>query len=150
MRKKCKPLFWILSLTVLVLVSPNAYAQVADIAVTPTSLAFGTVNVGATATLTTTISNVGGADLTVSELAFTGSPDFSLNPAAPLAPFVVAVRGIRCAGLGTVFTGELPAFFLGDVRFEFEEVDVNKHLALFTFLVRSRRLLFGGCDSSQS
>ncbi len=90
MIKICKPSFWILVLTVLVLVSPNAYAQVADIAVTPTSLAFGTVNVGATATLTTTISNVGGADLTVSELAFTGSPDFSLNPAAPLAPFVVA------------------------------------------------------------
>ncbi|RMF88735.1 MAG: choice-of-anchor D domain-containing protein, partial [Nitrospinota bacterium] len=66
---------------------------VPDIAVSPTSLAFGTVTVGTTATLNTTISNVGNGDLTITEFAFTGSQDFALNPSAPGLPLVVAPGG---------------------------------------------------------
>jgi hypothetical protein len=61
-----------------------------DIAISPTGLTYGTITVGSTTTLATTISNLGDADLTVSELTFTGSADFALNTVAPTPPFVVA------------------------------------------------------------
>jgi hypothetical protein len=67
-------------------------AQVPDIAVNPQALDYGTVNVGITSTLSTAISNVGTADLTVTGLTFGvgSSADFALNPGAPMTPFTVA------------------------------------------------------------
>jgi hypothetical protein len=65
----------------------------ADIVVAPLALDFGTITVGTTLTLTTTISNVGGADLTVTSFTPTGSVDFSLNPATQLPPFTIAPGG---------------------------------------------------------
>jgi hypothetical protein len=58
--------------------------------VAPLALDFGAVAVGNTATLTTTIENLGGKDLTVSALTLTGSADFALNPSSPSLPFSVA------------------------------------------------------------
>jgi hypothetical protein len=60
------------------------------IAATPLSLNFGTVEVGSSVTLTTTISNKGDSDLTVSDLNKTGSIDFALNGEVPPTPFTVA------------------------------------------------------------
>jgi hypothetical protein len=60
------------------------------IAATPLSLDFGTVEVGTNMTLTTTISNEGNADLTVSSLGITGSSDFALNEVFFATPFTVA------------------------------------------------------------
>jgi hypothetical protein len=62
----------------------------AEIEVSPLSLDFGTVPVGTTSTLTTTIRNLGGADLTVDRLRMRGSGDFELDASAPSVPFVVA------------------------------------------------------------
>ncbi len=64
-----------------------------EIDVAPLSLAFGLVNVGDTATLTTTISNLGGATLNVTGLSLTGSADFALGAGAPAPPFTVAAGG---------------------------------------------------------
>jgi hypothetical protein len=61
-----------------------------DIDVSPLSLDFGAVTVGNTVTLTTTIRNLGGADLTVDRLSMRGSRDFELDASAPSVPFVVA------------------------------------------------------------
>lgn len=61
-----------------------------DIAVAPSTLDFGAVNVGATGGRTTTVSNAGDGELTVSALNLDGSTDFSLAPGAPSAPFTVA------------------------------------------------------------
>ena len=63
---------------------------VCDIDVNPLSLGFGSVAVGSTATLSTTIGNTGTADCTVSGLTVSGSADFALNPGAPATPFTVA------------------------------------------------------------
>jgi hypothetical protein len=90
MRKISIAAFCILAVIPLALWIPHAQAQEPDTDVSPTMLAFGMVNVGTTLTLTTTIRNLGTADLTVTELVFSGSPDFTLHPAAPLPPFVVA------------------------------------------------------------
>ncbi len=64
-----------------------------DIDVTPLALDFGTVTIGNTATLMTTIRNLGGQDLTVTGLTLTGSLDFDFNPAAPTLPFNVPPGG---------------------------------------------------------
>ncbi len=60
-----------------------------DLAATPTPLAFGTVKLAQTVTRTVTLSNIGDADLTISELPRTGSGDFALNPAAPTPPLTI-------------------------------------------------------------
>lgn len=62
------------------------------IAVSPTSLSFGTVTVGSSASQTTTVSNAGTADLLVSSVApCTGtSAEFA---ASPTGPFTVAAGG---------------------------------------------------------
>ena len=60
------------------------------IAVTPLALDFGAVEVGTNMTLTTTISNGGNGDLTVSNLSITGSSDFALNEALSTISFTVA------------------------------------------------------------
>jgi hypothetical protein len=53
------------------------------IGVSPTSLSFGTINVGATGTQTTVVSNTGTADLTVKAAACAGtSAEFSASPAS--------------------------------------------------------------------
>lgn len=64
-----------------------------DIQVAPLSLDFGSVPVGTTAMLQTTITNVGTADLTVTSLSVQGAPQFALGAQAPSAPFVVPVSG---------------------------------------------------------
>ncbi|RMF92421.1 MAG: choice-of-anchor D domain-containing protein, partial [Nitrospinota bacterium] len=56
----------------------TGFEPVPDIDVAPLALDFGTVTVGMSATLTTTISNAGTADLTVNSLTLSGSPDFSV------------------------------------------------------------------------
>ncbi len=66
-----------------------------DIDVAPLALDFGAVTVSVTQTLTATLTNLGGTDLTVSGLAMTGSLDFALNPAAPATPFIVAAGASR-------------------------------------------------------
>ncbi|MBI5375978.1 MAG: choice-of-anchor D domain-containing protein [Candidatus Schekmanbacteria bacterium] len=63
-----------------------------DINVLPVSLGFGTEVIGATKTLTATISNVGNADLTVTGLSISGSSDFKLNSSAPAVSFTVAAN----------------------------------------------------------
>ncbi|WP_243337147.1 choice-of-anchor D domain-containing protein [Anaeromyxobacter soli] len=67
-------------------------APAAKIAVAPTSIAFGTVAVGSSATQTATVSNTGSADLTVTSVSScTGtSAEFS---ASPSASFTVAPGG---------------------------------------------------------
>jgi hypothetical protein len=65
----------------------------ADIDVNPLVLDFGTLNIGVSETLTATISNLGGSDLTVNGLGLTGSPDFAFNPTAPASPLIVPVGG---------------------------------------------------------
>jgi hypothetical protein len=60
------------------------------IAATPLSLDFGTVEVGANMTLTTTISNEGDSDLTVSSLSITGSTDFAVKEVSSTTIFTVA------------------------------------------------------------
>jgi len=60
-----------------------------NIAVAPTTLAFGIVDVGNSSTLTTTIQNTGTADLNVTALNLSGTTEFSLvNP--PNTPFTLA------------------------------------------------------------
>ncbi|MGE5237601.1 MAG: choice-of-anchor D domain-containing protein [Chloroflexota bacterium] len=56
------------------------------ISLSPTSLTFGTVNVGSSATLTTTVSNTGNAALNVSTIArATGtSAEYTFSPAGPV------------------------------------------------------------------
>ncbi len=64
-------------------------AAVPNIAVAPTTLAFGIVDVGNSSTLTTTITNNGTADLNVTALNLSGTTEFSLvNP--PGTPFTLA------------------------------------------------------------
>ena len=87
------PFFRALVVLTLPLWTHSVHAQVPDIDVSPTSLDFGVVNVGATTTLATTISNVGSGELTITELFFTGRPDFSLNPSEPGSSFTVAAGG---------------------------------------------------------
>jgi hypothetical protein len=76
---------------------------VPDIDITPTALAFGTVRLGVSTTLTTTIANLGDADLTVTELVITGSTDFSVSATAP---FTVA-SGASVA-VSVVYTPSVP------------------------------------------
>lgn len=60
-----------------------------DIAINPTSLAFGNVPVGTTPTLSVIVTNVGTAILSVTNLTLTGSADFHFsNP--PTVPFNLA------------------------------------------------------------
>ncbi len=66
-------------------------ATVCDIDVNPLALAFGSVDTGTTATLTTTIGNTGSAACTVNALTVTGSADFMLGAGAPATPFMVAI-----------------------------------------------------------
>jgi hypothetical protein len=73
--------------------SGSGQATPPDIDVSPLSLDFGTVAVGTTVTLTTTIHNVGGSDLTLSALTLAGSADFALGAGAPSVPFIVAGGG---------------------------------------------------------
>ncbi len=63
--------------------------QVCNIAVAPTTLAFGTVNIGASRTLSTTVSNSGTAACNVT-LTRTGTTEFAVAP--PLT-FSVAAGG---------------------------------------------------------
>ena len=72
-------------------VSPplDPVAAVPDIAVAPTTLAFGIVDVGNSNTQTTTITNNGTAVLNVTALNLSGSNEFALG-AAPATPFTVA------------------------------------------------------------
>jgi len=60
-----------------------------NIDVDPTTLAFGTIDVGNSSTLTTTITNDGTANLSVSALNLSGNTEFSLGT-APATPFNVA------------------------------------------------------------
>ncbi len=64
-----------------------------DIDVSPLVLDFGQVSVFSTATRTATISNLGDADLTVTDLTLTGSLDFAFSPSAPSVPFIVPGGG---------------------------------------------------------
>lgn len=66
-----------------------------DVYVSPVTLSFGSVDVGSTRTLQTTISNTGGAELEVTGLSFrTGtSGDFDLNT-APETPFTIPASGL--------------------------------------------------------
>ena len=68
--------------------------QECNIAVNPTALAFGDVNVGSSATLSTTVSNNGDAACDVS-IARTGSNDFSATP----LNFSVAPGGSRAVSV---------------------------------------------------
>lgn len=74
--------------------NPNDFpvATSPNIAVAPTSLAFGSITVGGNSNLTVTVSNSGNAALTVSGLGLTGSADFSLVT-PPSTPFNVAAGG---------------------------------------------------------
>ncbi len=71
-------------------VQTNSFTVVAAanpvLALSPASLAFGSVNVGATASLTATVQNTGNAALTVSAIARCSatSTDFTWSPAAPI------------------------------------------------------------------
>lgn len=62
---------------------------VADISVSPLSVDFGAVTVGASGADFVAISNAGTADLEVASLTLSGSSEFSL-PGAPSTPFTVA------------------------------------------------------------
>lgn len=62
-----------------------------DIAVSPLAIDFGAVTVGTSGTDSVAISNVGSAELTVDNLAMSGSSEFSL-PGAPATPFTVAAN----------------------------------------------------------
>jgi len=75
-------------------VSPplDPVAAVPDIAVAPTTLAFGIVDVGNSNTQTTTITNNGTAVLNVTALNLSGSNEFALGT-APNTPFTVAPNG---------------------------------------------------------
>lgn len=66
-----------------------------DVNVSPVTLSFGSVDVGTTRTLQTTVSNAGGAELEVTGLGFrTGtSGDFDLNT-APETPFTIPASGV--------------------------------------------------------
>ena len=64
-----------------------------DIDVNPLALDFGSVEVGNTATASTSVGNTGTADCTVNSLALLGSPDFTLGAGAPSVPFIVAAGG---------------------------------------------------------
>jgi hypothetical protein len=64
---------------------------VADISVSPLSVDFGAVTVGASGADSVAISNVGSADLTVDSLSLSGSSEFSL-PGAPATPFTIAAN----------------------------------------------------------
>ncbi|MBI5684477.1 MAG: choice-of-anchor D domain-containing protein [Verrucomicrobia bacterium] len=69
-----------------------APATAPNMGVSPASLGFATVNVGANGTMTATIANTGTAAANVTSLALTGSLDFSLV-GAPATPFAVAAGG---------------------------------------------------------
>ena len=65
---------------------PNDFPVVTtpDIAATPPTLDFGGVADGALSTLSTTVSNVGTADLTIDNVTINGSVDFGFVPPGPL------------------------------------------------------------------
>jgi len=73
---------------------PPAEIALPNINVSPTSLDFGTVDVGSTETQKTTISNVGSAELEVTGLSLTRatSGDFELNT-VPTTPFTIPAYG---------------------------------------------------------
>ena len=64
-----------------------------DIDVNPLALDFGSVEVGNTATASTSVGNTGTADCTVDSLTLLGSLDFTLGAGAPTLPFIVAAGG---------------------------------------------------------
>jgi hypothetical protein len=66
---------------------------VCDIDVGPLTLDFGSITTGTTKTLSATVGNTGNGACTVGSLALSGSPDFTLNPAAPLTPFTIVAGG---------------------------------------------------------
>lgn len=57
--------------------------------VTPSALAFGSMQQGQTKSLTVTLGNTGNANCTVSALTKSGSADFSYGAGAPVAPFTI-------------------------------------------------------------
>ncbi len=63
-----------------------------DINVTALTIEFGAVTAGSSQTGAVTVQNLGNADLTVSNLAITGSV-FTLDPATPARPFTVPPGG---------------------------------------------------------
>ncbi len=67
-------------------------AAACTIAVSPASLAFGTVGVGLSATMSAQVQNTGSASCSVTSLNVTGS-GFSLGSAAPSLPATIAVGG---------------------------------------------------------
>jgi len=74
---------------------PGCVNAVPDIDVQPTSLNFTTAVMGTSKPISTTISNLGAADLTVTSLAFDNntSGDFSFGPGLPVLPLVIAPNG---------------------------------------------------------
>ena len=92
-------------------------APAPDIAVNPLSLGYGPVTVGMTAPLTTTIENLGTADLVVTALNLTGSTDFALGAGAPALPLTVAPAAIVKLSLNVMvltpaLTAPLPPFLV--------------------------------------
>jgi hypothetical protein len=74
--------------------APQPAGQVCDIAVAPVTLNFGDVQINTSSSLTTTVSNTGGADCNVT-ITQTGSTDFTAAPlsftVAPVGSQVVSV-----------------------------------------------------------
>lgn len=67
--------------------SSTPAAAPAQIAVSPATVAFGSISAGATATQYVTVSNSGGSTLTISQLAVSGN---SFAETGPVTPFTVA------------------------------------------------------------
>ncbi|MBW2715700.1 MAG: choice-of-anchor D domain-containing protein, partial [Deltaproteobacteria bacterium] len=70
--------------------NPGCSAAAPDIDVVPLALEFGQVTVAVLATLTFEISNVGTADLNVSDITMGGSLDFDFGSGAPTTPLTLA------------------------------------------------------------
>jgi hypothetical protein len=88
------------------IVSTNSFevasAAAPDISLDPTSLDFGTVNIGDAPTLTTQVQNIGTADLTVTSITLCAgtSTEFTWTP--PALPIIVAAGGSET--LSVVYT----------------------------------------------
>lgn len=74
---------------------PGCVDPVADIDVQPTALNFTTATIGTSKPITTVISNLGTADLTVTDLIFDAntSNDFGFGSGIPALPVVIAPNG---------------------------------------------------------
>ena len=60
-----------------------------QIGVSPTSIDFGTINIGTSAGRSVIVTNAGGAPLSVTSLVLTASAEFDYAPMAPYPPFVI-------------------------------------------------------------